>query len=47
MHFEGTGHERDEVVSEMVDQVKDRIRDLVRQGRALREKEISERDLVL
>ena len=47
MHFEGTGHERDELVSEMVDQVKARIRDLIRQGRALREKEISEGDLVL
>jgi len=47
MHFEGTGHERDEVVSEMVDQVKERIRDLIRQGRQLREKEISEEDLVL
>lgn len=47
MHFEGTGHERDEIVVAMVDQVKDRIRDLIRQGRQLREKEISEEDLVL
>jgi len=47
MHFEGTGHERDEVVVAMVDQVKDRIGDLIRQGRRLREKEISEEDLVL
>ena len=47
MFFEGTGHERDELVSEMVDQVKARIRDLIRQGRALREKQISEEDLVL
>jgi 1-acyl-sn-glycerol-3-phosphate acyltransferase len=47
MHFEGTGHEHDEVVCEMVDQVKERIRDLIRQGRQLREKEISEEDLVL
>jgi 1-acyl-sn-glycerol-3-phosphate acyltransferase len=47
MHFEGTGHERDEVVRAMVDQVKERIRDLIRQGRQLREKEISEEDLVL
>ena len=43
----GTGHERDEVVTEMVDQVKERIRSLIRQGRALREGEISEEDLVL
>lgn len=47
MHLEGTGHERDEVVYEMVDQVKERIRDLIRQGRQLREKQISEEDLVL
>ena len=47
MQFEGTGHERDEVVIAMVDQVKERIRDLIRQGRQLREKEISEEDLVL
>jgi 1-acyl-sn-glycerol-3-phosphate acyltransferase len=47
MYFEGTGHERDEVVSEMVVQVKERIRDLIRQGRQLREQEISEEDLVL
>lgn len=47
MRFEGTGHERDEIVVAMVDQVKDRIRDLIRQGRQLREKEISEEDLVL
>ncbi len=47
MHFEGTGHERDEVVNAMVDQVKERIRDLIRQGRQLREKEISEDELVL
>lgn len=45
--FEGSGHERDEVVNAMVDQVKERIRDLIRQGRALREKKISEEDLVL
>ncbi|MGB5697564.1 MAG: lysophospholipid acyltransferase family protein [Polyangiales bacterium] len=45
--FEGSGHERDEVVCAMVDQVKERIRDLIRQGRQLREKEISEEDLVL
>jgi hypothetical protein len=31
----------------MVDEVKDRIRDLIRQGRALREHAISEEDLVL
>lgn len=47
MRFEGTGHERDEKVHAMVEQVKQRIRDLVRQGRALRDKTISEEDLVL
>ena len=47
MVFEGTGHERDEVVAEKVDQVKERIADLIRQGRLLREKQISEEDLVL
>ena len=47
MYFEGSGHERDEVVIAMVDEVKERIRDLIRQGRQLREKEISEEDLVL
>lgn len=47
MIFEGSGHERDEVVHAMVDRVKEKIRDLIRQGRALREKTISEEDLVL
>jgi len=47
MFFEGTGHERDEVVAEKVAQVKERIADLIRQGRQLREKQISEEDLVL
>ena len=47
MYFEGSGHERDEVVNAMVDEVRERIRDLIRQGRQLREKEISEEDLVL
>lgn len=47
MMFEGSGHERDEVVHGMVAQVKERIRDLIQQGRALREKKISEEDLVL
>lgn len=47
MHFEGTGHERDETVRAMVDEVKERIGDLVRQGRALRDHTISEEDLVL
>ncbi len=47
MYFEGTGHERDEVVAAMVDEVKERIHDLIRQGRRLREKEISEEDLML
>ena len=47
MFFEGTGHERDEAVSAMVDKVKERIHDLVRQGRLLRDKRISEEELVL
>lgn len=47
MVFEGSGHERDELVNAMVDRVKERIADLIRQGRALREKKISEEDLVL
>lgn len=47
MRFEGSGHERDEVINAMVDQVKERIRDLISQGRALREQAISEEDLVL
>ena len=47
MFFEGTGHERDEVVCAMVEQVKERIADLIRQGRSLREREISKEDLVL
>jgi 1-acyl-sn-glycerol-3-phosphate acyltransferase len=47
MTFEGTGHERDEVVESMVAQVKERIRELIGQGRQLREKQISEEDLVL
>ena len=47
MLFEGSGHERDEVVHTMVDRVKEKIRDLIRQGRALRQKSISEEDLVL
>ena len=47
MIFEGTGHERDEVVHAMVEKVKNRIRDLIEQGRALREKKITEEDLVL
>jgi hypothetical protein len=47
MFFEGTGHERDEAVCAMVDRVKQRIADLIRQGRQLREREISEEDLVL
>jgi 1-acyl-sn-glycerol-3-phosphate acyltransferase len=47
MYFEGTGHERDEVVNDMVEQVKERIADLIRQGRALREGHISEDELVL
>ena len=47
MFFEGTGHERDEIVNGMVEEVKDRIRDLIRQGRALRERQISEEELVL
>jgi len=47
MVFEGSGHERDEVCGEMVDEVKTRISDLIRQGRQLREKNITEADLVL
>jgi len=47
MHFEGTGHEPDETVHAMVEEVKERIRDLIRQGRALRERAMSEEDLVL
>ena len=47
MVFEGTGHERDEVVSAKVEQVKERIHILIRQGRALRDKVISEDELVL
>jgi 1-acyl-sn-glycerol-3-phosphate acyltransferase len=47
MHFEGTGHEPDEMVHAMVEEVKERIRDLIRQGRALRERAMSEEDLVL
>lgn len=47
MFFEGTGHERDEVVNEMVERVKERISSLIRQGRSLRERQISEDDLVL
>ncbi|MFZ1866814.1 MAG: lysophospholipid acyltransferase family protein [Polyangiales bacterium] len=47
MHFEGTGHESDETVHAMVEEVKGRIGDLIRQGRALREHTISEEDLVL
>ncbi len=47
MYFEGTGHERDEVVSAKVEQVKERIHILIRQGRALRDKVITEDQLVL
>ena len=47
MIFEGTGHESDEVVNAMVNRVKERIHDLIQQGRALREKRISEEELVL
>jgi 1-acyl-sn-glycerol-3-phosphate acyltransferase len=47
MVFEGSGHERDEVCGAMVDEVKTRISDLIRQGRQLREKNITEADLVL
>lgn len=47
MVFEGTGHERDEVVNAKVEQVKERIHILIRQGRALRDKVISEDELVL
>lgn len=47
MVFEGSGHERDEVCGAMVDEVKMKISDLIRQGRQLREKNITEADLVL
>lgn len=47
MFFEGTGHERDEEVNAKVEQVKERIHVLVRQGRALRDKVITEDQLVL
>ena len=47
MVFEGSGHESDEVCGAMVDEVKTRISDLIRQGRQLREKNITEADLVL
>ena len=47
MRFEGTGHERDEICGAMVEEVRTRIGDLVRQGRQLREGHISEADLVL
>lgn len=47
MVFEGSGHERDDVCAAMVDEVKTKIRDLIRQGRQLREKKITEADLVL
>ncbi|MDH3727324.1 MAG: acyltransferase family protein [Myxococcales bacterium] len=47
MVFEGSGHERDEVCGAMVDEVKTKIGDLIRQGRQLREKNITEADLVL
>jgi hypothetical protein len=47
MVFEGSGHERDEVCNAMVDEVKTRIMSLIRQGRLLREGQISEADLVL
>ncbi|MGB5812613.1 MAG: lysophospholipid acyltransferase family protein [Polyangiales bacterium] len=47
MSFEGSGHERDDVCDAMVDQVKEKIRDLIAQGRQLREGRIAETDLVL
>ncbi len=47
MVFEGSGHERDEVCGAMVEEVKTKISDLIRQGRQLREKNITEADLVL
>ncbi len=47
MVFEGTGHERDEVCQSMVEEVKGRIRNLIDQGRRLREGEITEEDLEL
>lgn len=47
MLFDGTGHERDELVHSMVERVKTRIGDLIHQGRALREKRITEEELLL
>lgn len=47
MTFEGSGHERDEICNAMVDEVKERIRDLIRQGRALRNGQLGEGELVL
>ena len=47
MAFEGSGHEKDEFCVAMVEEVKDKIRDLIRQGRALREGRLDEADLVL
>ncbi|MEM7435207.1 MAG: lysophospholipid acyltransferase family protein [Myxococcota bacterium] len=47
MLFEGSGHERDDVCNAMVDEVKTKIRDLIQQGRALREGRLSEADLEL
>lgn len=47
MVFEGSGHERDEVCGAMVEEVKQVIADLIRQGRQLREGTLAEADLVL
>jgi 1-acyl-sn-glycerol-3-phosphate acyltransferase len=45
--FEGTGSEEDEVIQRHVDDVKDRIADLIRQGRELREGRLKREELDL
>lgn len=40
MHFDGHGRESDDVIQEYVDQVKERIAELISQGRALRKERI-------
>jgi len=47
LRFEGTGTEDDEVIQEHVDAVKERIADMIRQGRLLRDGKITEPELDL
>lgn len=47
MFFEGSGNERDSVVADMVEKVRDRIAGLVQQGRRFRDGELSEEDIRL